>query len=219
MPLKDHSDLLFFSEIDDSEDYPVPTNEFFVGLYRDASLSQVLRCENSRFVRFGRWRLARSLAGPSPVLVAAALVRHKGGALLIRNVGALPGYGPLLYASVLHLARARGRIGVIPSLDPAKILAKPKKIWLRFATDEEYSDKVAVERFDGRHDESWLNMIYSLNAGQDLFAFDEMRQKTAAYWRFWQYRGFDSGLLASLARKMAERSVQAHQEASTTSAA
>lgn len=219
MALKHHSDLLFYSEIADDEDTPVPTHEFFVGLYRDAALQPILNCEGSRFVRFGRWMLARSLERPAPVFVAAALVRHKGGALIIRNVGALPGYGPLLYASLLHLARARGRIGVIPSLDPTKILAKPKKIWLRFATDEEYADKVAVERFDGIHPEPWLNMIYNLNPDQDLFAFDAMRRKARAYWRFWQSRDFEPSLLAYPARKMAELSVQAHQEASATAAA
>lgn len=218
MALKHHPDLLFYSEIEDTEDTPVPTHEFFVGIYRDAALQPILKCESSRFVRFGRWMLARSFERPAPVFVAAALVRHKGGALIIRNVGALPGYGPLLYASVLHLARARGRIGVIPSLDPTKILAKPKKIWLRFATDEEYTDKVAVERFDGIHPEPWLNMIYNLNPGQDLFAFDAMRRKANAYWRFWQSREFNSSLLASPARRMAELSVQAHQEATSTAA-
>ena len=105
---------------------------------------------------------------------------------------------------------------MIPSLDPTKILAKPKKIWLRFATDEEYADKVTVERFDGIHAELWLNMIYSLIPGQDLFAFEAMRSKANSYWRFWQSRKFDSSLLASPARKIAERSVQAHHEASTT---
>lgn len=216
MALKHHSDLLFYSEIEDTEDAPIPTNEFFVGLYRDAAMERVLRCENSRFVRFGRWLLARSIERPEPVFVAAALVRHKGGALIIRNVGALPGYGPLLYASVLHLARARRRIGVIPSLDPTKILGKPKKIWLRFATDEEYADKVAVERFDGIHAEPWLNMIYNLNPDQDLFDFEAMRRKSRSYWRFWQSREFEPSMLAYPARKMAERSVQAHQEATAT---
>jgi len=218
MALKHHSDLLFYSEIEDTEDAPIPTNEFFVGLYRDAAMERVLKCENSRFVRFGRWLLARSIERPEPVFVASALVRHKGGALIIRNVGALPGYGPLLYASVLHLARARRRIGVIPSLDPTKILAKPKKIWLRFATGEDYVDKVAALPFDGLHAEPWLNMIYNLNPGQDLFAFDDMRRNARAYWRFWQSRGFEPSLLAYPARKMAERSVQAHHEQPTSAA-
>ena len=219
MSLKHHSDLLFYSEIEDTEDTPVPTHEFFVGLYRDASLNPILKCESSRFVRFGRWMLDRSIDKPAPAFVAAALVRHQSGALVIRNVGALPGYGPLLYASVLHLARARGRIGVIPSHDPTKILPKPKKIWLRFATGEEYADKVAVEPFDGLHAEPWLNMIYNLNPGQDLFAFDAMRRKARAYWRFWQSREFEPSMLAYPARKMAVLSVQAHQEASATAVA
>lgn len=209
MPLKHHSDLLFYSEIADDEDSPIPTHEFFVGLYRDAALQPILKCESSRFVRFGRWMLARRLEKPAPVFVAAALVRHQSGALVIRNVGALPGYGPLLYASVLHLARARGHIGVIPSSDPSKILAKPKKIWLRFATGEDYVDKVAVLPFDGLHAEPWLNMIHNLNPDQDLFAFHVMRRKARAYWRFWQSRDIEPSLLAYPARKMAERSVQA----------
>ena len=213
MPLKHHSDLLFYSEIADTDDIPYLSNQFFVGLYRDAALQPILKCESSRLVRFRRWMLARNLARPTPDFLAAALVRHSRGALIIRNVGALSGYGPLLYASVLHLARARGHKGVSPSLEPTKILAKPKKIWQRFATDNEYADKVAVKAFDGLHAEPWLNMIYSLIPGHDLFDFDAMRSKANAYWGFWQSREFDSRLLMSPARKMAELSVKAHQEA------
>ena len=214
MALKPHSELLFFSEIADSEDVPFPTNEFYVGLYIDAALPQILRCERSRFVRFGRWLLGRSLDRPTPVLLAAALVRQKSGALLIRNVGAEKGYGPLLYASVLHLARARGRMGVIPSQDPSKILAKPKNIWRKFATDDDYTDKVALTAFDGRHAEPWLNMIYSLRSGQDLISFDDMRSRTRSYWGFWQSRGFREASLAEHARELAALSVKAHQAVS-----
>lgn len=216
MPLKHHSDLLFYSEIADTEEIPYLSNQFFVGLYRDAALQPILKCESSRLVRFRRWMLARSLVRPLPVFVAAAMVRHSGNVLIIRNVGALPGYGPLLYGSVLHLARERRHKGVSPSLEPTKILAKPKKIWQRFATDKEYAGKVAVKPFDGVHAEPWLNMTYSLIPGQDLFDFEAMRSKANAYWGFWESREFDSSLLMSPARKMAELSVKAHQEASAT---
>lgn len=216
MALIHDPDLLFYSEIADDEDYPFPNEQFFVGLYRDATLNPILECERSRFVRFGRWMLGRSLKQPEPEFVAAALVQHQFGALFIRNVGASGGYGPLLYASVFHLARARGCAGVIPTSDPSKILAKPKEIWRRFAQDEEYAGKVAVRTCEGRHDETWLNMIYKLNPDQNLFAFDEMRRKSRAYWGFWQPRGFEPSRFAYRARKMAEFSVKAHQEASST---
>jgi hypothetical protein len=213
MALKDDPGLLFYSQIADDEGYPVPTNEFFVGLYRDARLKRILKCESSMWVRPCRFILARTLKHPAPEFVAAALVRYQSGALVIRNVGAHNGYGPLLYASVLHLARARGLNGVIPSTDPSKILDKPKKIWERFATGDEYVGKVAVEGFEGDHPEQWLNMIYSLIPGQDLIAFDAMRSRAKTYWGFWQSRNLDSNLLMHPAKKMAELSVQAHQAA------
>lgn len=216
MALKYDPGLLFYSQIADDEGYPVPTNEFFVGLYRDATLERILKCERAMCVSFSRWNLARTLKRPAPEFVAAALVRYQSGALVICNVGAQEGYGPLLYASVLHLARARGLNGVIPSTDPSKILAKPKKIWERFATGDEYVGKVAVEGFEGDHPEQWLNMIYSLIPGQDLFAFDAMRGRAKTYWGFWQSRDLDSNLLMHPARTMAERSLQAHQAASAT---
>jgi hypothetical protein len=216
MALKDDPGLVFYSQIADDEGYPVPTNEFFVGLYRDARLKRILKCESSMWVRPCRFILARTLKHPAPEFVAAALVRYLSGALVIRNVGAQTGYGPLLYASVLHLARARGLNGVIPSTDPFKILDKPKKIWRTFATGKEYAGKVEVRPYDGLHAEPWLNQIYTLNPGQELFAFDAMRGRAKTYWGFWQSRNLDSNLLMHPARTMAELSVQAHQAVSAT---
>jgi hypothetical protein len=211
MTLPSSSDLLFYSECLDEEIAPHLSEQFFVGVYRAVALNEVLRCENSTFVRLSRWKLGRSLTSPDTSFVAGALLLENCKSLIVKNVGATHGYGPLIYACVMHLARARGLLGAVPSRDPAKILPKPTNIWRRFAEDPAYKKKIALTPIPGQHPEQWLNNIYSLNSSADLLAFETMRQNANTFWAFWQSRGTTPSSLRAAARALAEKSVQAHQ--------
>ena len=207
MPLKSCSDLLFYSECADSEPAPFLVEQFFVGLYQDQSLTEVLSREKNPFVKWAQRSLGRPLKEPSVSFVAGALVQEMNRTLVVRNIGALSGYGPLLYACMLHLARPRQLSGIVPSRDPVKILEKPKAIWHRFATDPVYSKKISLQSISGDHSEPWLNNIFSLNLGEDLIDFEPMRLNTRRFWKFWKSNGIEPTGLNQGARQLAELSV------------
>lgn len=210
MSLQDYSELMFYSECDDSKPPPFLVEQFFVGLYREKSFKEIIRCETEFCVPWARWRYG-STVQPSPSFIGGALVQEMNKALLIRNIGTNIGYGPLLYACILHLARARRLDGVVPSRDPAKLLVKPKNIWRNFATNPVYSKIITCRPIPGTHSEDWLNQIFSINNGKELITFENMRSNTKHFWDFWRSKGIEPNGLSSGARAMAELSVQAHR--------
>lgn len=217
MALLNSSSLLIYLEIGDAEPAPYFSSCFLVGLFDAPDAAQI-----SQFtVKMKAWAdkiwLARLLtpkptidiSEPAATCKAAAYVMDNGKILEVRNVGAEQGFGPILYATVLELARARGRDGVIPSSEPGKILEKPKRIWEQFYKEPEYQGKVLTTSVSGQHPDPWLKMVYSLAYGEQLLDYKHKRWEWEMYENFWKDSNTVTGWRGH-AFKMAQRSVDAH---------
>lgn len=217
MPIQNNPSHLIYVEIDDAEGPPYLSSSFFVAIFDVPDAEKVSKYTAEMTAWLNKGRFARLLAckprlgtsSPEATCIAAAYVAQNNGYLTVRNVAAESGLGPTLYACILEVASARRLKGVVPSLDPGKILAKPKQIWKRFNDDPQYQGKVLSVPIKGSHQEQWLNMAYSLAPGFSLLECTSKREAWKAYSSFW--KKFPSNTeWREIVKKMAERSVDAH---------
>lgn len=217
MAIKNTPALLIYSQVDETEPPPYPTADFLIGIFDAPDAAQIAQHVADLDAFSAKSSLARLFSKeprfhgtwPDAVCKAAAYVQDSGDILTITNVGAESGFGPTLYAAVMECARARGRRGVRPSTEPAKILDKPKRIWKQFHDGTEYKGNVLTVPMHGRHAEPWLNAIYSLAPGAELLDYEQKRAEWKTYKAFWKnsinYDGW-----RNIAFDMAQRSVEAH---------
>jgi len=217
MALLKCSSLLVYLEIDEKDPPPFFSSSFLIGLFDAPDAARIDQYSAKAQAWAAKSCLAR-LITPKPTIniseseatcKAAAYLMDDGERLWVQNVGAEQGFGPTLYAAVLELARARGRLGVCPSVEPGKILEKPKRIWEQFYRGAQYEGKVLTKQVPGHHLEPWLNMSYCLALGASLLDYDRKRHEWKAYDAFWTA----SNAITSWrdqAFEMARRSVNAH---------
>ena len=209
--------MLIYLEIDEADPPPYFSSAFLIGLFDAPDAAQISLFTAQTKARAAKSWLARpftpkptfDVSEPAAACKAAAHLLDNGKFLQVRNVGAEQGFGPMLYATVLELARARGRHGVIPSTEQGKILEKPKRIWEQFCNGPEYQGKVLTDPVPGQHPEPWLNMAYRLAPGASLLDYDRKRVEWNAYEAFWNASNTVTGWRGR-AFNMAARSVDAH---------
>lgn len=213
MALLNSPSLLIYLELDEAAPVTYPTSSFLVALYDAPDAAQICQftdwAAKSWISRQFTQKPKIDQSESTAACKAAAYLEDDGEFLQVRNVGAEQGFGPILYATVLELARARGRAGVIPSREPDKILDKPKRIWERFCNGSEYEGKVLTDPIPGQHPEPWLNRAYRLAPDESLLDYVGKRAEWKAYEAFWKKLHVVTGW-RDCAFDMARRSVDAH---------
>lgn len=224
MAIKRVTNLGFHAEHwDDQVHEDNPLKSFSVGLYRASSLEQAVKSpfrvkllSRIRNMENQAWRRRLTSLigfipeGERPTLLAAAHVVEQAETLVVRNVAAVEGYGPTLYACLLEYARVRGFQGVQPTPDSRQILDRPKRIWRRFFEDGFYRKTIDTCDIHGEHAEPWLNKRYSLRDGAMLLPLQGLYENSQAYFNCApnaMARHVEYGML-SLLRK----SVEAHRQ-------
>lgn len=224
MAIKSVTNLGFHAEYWDNPVHEdTPLKSFSVGLYRAPSLEKAVQSpyrekllSRIRDMDNQAWcRRLTSLVGfmpedERPTVLAAAHVVEQANILVVRNVAAVEGYGPTLYACLIEFARVRGLQGVRPTPDSKQILDRPKRIWRRFFEDGFYRKTIDTRDIPGEHAEPWLNKEYSLRDGAMLLPLQRLYENSQAYFNCApgaMTRHVEYGM-SSLLRK----SVEAHRQ-------
>lgn len=172
LDLKDTSDLIYFEEYWGI--HGTSENQF-VGLIKskkyqtNRSLREISQSTKNGFIYHD----------DVVVLAGAWIARDKTRNFLsIESVGAIEGYGPTLYVTILQMAFDDSYAGVSPTIIPGKVTARASRIWKQFST--RYAGIISFEDRSGpQHKDSWLNYIYSLE--KSLINLKEMRGRYRLY--------------------------------------
>ena len=96
----------------------------------------------------------------------------KHNALEVEQIWAKSGLGPTLYRIAAQLAAQAGATGIMPTAIRGQVSDEAKNVWSNF-NDGVGSSYLEVTQYDGRHDEEYLNSIYSLKDGSGTISLNK----------------------------------------------
>ncbi len=96
----------------------------------------------------------------------------KHSALEVEQIWAKSGFGPTLYRIAGQLAARTGAAGIMPTSIRGQVSDEAKSVWSNFNSGVG-SSYLEPTQYDGRHEEDYLNSIYSLKNGAPTISLDK----------------------------------------------